>query len=114
MTQAQFSEQQFMKWVRFVGRLKHSVFKTAKNKLFLSYTLHVAKNRAAGDFTTIQDAIDSLQFINLLRVVIRVHAGVYTCVILVPKWYRYRFGTVRTLANDNPIPYHTGFNFRYR
>ncbi|CAB4304138.1 unnamed protein product [Prunus armeniaca] len=77
MTQAQFSKQQFMKWVRFVGRLKHSVFKTAKNKLFPSYTLHVAKNRAAGDFTTIQDAIDSLPFINLLRVVIRVHAGVY-------------------------------------
>ncbi|KAI5316424.1 hypothetical protein L3X38_036131 [Prunus dulcis] len=78
MTQAQFSEQQFMKWVRFVGRLKHSVFKTAKNKLFPSYTLHVTKNRAAGDFRTIQDAIDSLPFINLLRVVIKVHAGVYT------------------------------------
>ncbi|KAI5333438.1 hypothetical protein L3X38_023569 [Prunus dulcis] len=81
MTQAQFSEQQFMKWVRFVGRLKHSVFKTAKNKLFPSYTLHVAKNRAAGDFTTIQDAIDSLPFINLLRVVIKVHAGVYTLIV---------------------------------
>ncbi|CAL8152089.1 unnamed protein product [Prunus armeniaca] len=121
MTQAQFLEQQFMKWVRFVGRLKHSVFKTTKNKLFPSYTLHVAKNCAAGDFTTIQDAIDSLPFINLLRVVIRVHAGVYTCVILVPKWYRYRtdtdlarYGTVPTLTNDNLIPYHTGFNFQYR
>ncbi|KAI5316431.1 hypothetical protein L3X38_036138 [Prunus dulcis] len=93
MTQAQFSEQQFMKWVRFVGRLKHSVFKTAKNKLFPSYTLHVTKNRADGDFRTIQDAIDSLPFINLLRVVIKVHAGVYTCVILTPKLYRYRTNT---------------------
>ncbi|VVA37111.1 PREDICTED: probable pectinesterase 53 [Prunus dulcis] len=102
MTQAQFSEQQFMKWVRFVGRLKHSVFKTAKNKLFPSYTLHVTKNRAAGDFRTIQDAIDSLPFINLLRVVIKVHAGVYTCVILIPKLYRYRTNT--DLARYGPAP----------
>lgn len=67
-----------MKWVKFVGTLKHSVFRTAKNKLFPSYTLHVAKNPAAGDFTSIQDAVDSLPFINLVRVVIKVHAGVYT------------------------------------
>lgn len=78
MTRAQFSEQQFMKWVKFVGHLRHSIFKTAKNKLFPSFTLHVAKNPAAGDFTSIQDAIDSLPFINLVRVVIKVHAGVYT------------------------------------
>lgn len=77
-TQTQFSEQQFIKWVKFVGSLKHSVFKTAKNKLFPSYTLTVAKNPAAGDFTSIQDAIDSLPFVNLVRVVIKVHAGVYT------------------------------------
>jgi pectinesterase len=78
MTQTQLSEQQFMKWVSFVGSLKHSVFKAAKNKLTPSYTLNVAKNPAAGDFTSIQDAIDSLPFINLVRVVIKVHAGVYT------------------------------------
>lgn len=78
VTHIQFSEQQFMKWVKFVGRLKHSVFKTAKNKLFPSYTLTVTKKPAAGDFTSIQDAIDSLPFINLVRVVIKVHAGVYT------------------------------------
>lgn len=74
----QFSEQQFMKWVKFVGSLKHSVFKNAKNKLSPSYTLVVNKNPAAGDFTSIQDAIDSLPFINLVRVVVKVHAGVYT------------------------------------
>ncbi|KAL5572533.1 hypothetical protein UlMin_022130 [Ulmus minor] len=84
MTQTQFSEQQFMKWVKFVGRLKHSVFKTAKNKLFPSFTLTVAKNQAAGDFTSIQDAIDSLPFINLVRVVIKVHAGVYTEKVNIP------------------------------
>ncbi|TXG61479.1 hypothetical protein EZV62_012842 [Acer yangbiense] len=81
---AQFSEQQFMKWVKFVGSLRHSLFKTAKNKLFPSYTLHVAKNPASGDFTKIQAAIDSLPFINLVRVVIKVHAGVYTEKVNIP------------------------------
>ncbi|KAJ4708546.1 Pectinesterase [Melia azedarach] len=83
-TRAQFSEQQFMKWVKFVGSLKHSLFKAAKNKLLPSYTLTVNKNRAAGDFTKIQDAIDSLPFINLVRVVIKVHAGVYTEKVNIP------------------------------
>lgn len=77
-SKTQFSELQFMKWVDFVGSLKHSVFKTAKNKLFASYTLHVDKNPSSGDFTSIQEAIDSLPSINLVRVVIKVHAGVYT------------------------------------
>lgn len=78
MTQTQYSEQQFLKWIKFVGTLKHSVFSTANNKLFPSYTLTVDRNPATGDFTSIQEAIDSLPFINLVRVVIKVHAGVYT------------------------------------
>lgn len=78
MTQVQQSEQQFMKWVQFVGSLKHSLFKTAKNKIFPSFTLTVDKNPSHGDFTSIQDAIDSLPFVNLIRVVIKIHAGVYT------------------------------------
>ena len=78
MTRVQYSEQQFIKWVKFVGSLKHSVFKAAKNKLFPSYTLQVAKEKGAGDFTSIQEAIDSLPSMNLVRVVIKVHAGVYT------------------------------------
>lgn len=78
MTRVQYSEQQFMKWVKFVGGLKHSVFRTAKNKLFPSHTLHVSKNPGKGGFSSIQAAIDSLPFINLVRVVIKVHAGVYT------------------------------------
>ncbi|XP_010049610.3 probable pectinesterase 53 isoform X1 [Eucalyptus grandis] len=85
MTRVQYSEQQFMKWVKFVGRLKHSIFKTAKNKLSPSYTLTVDKNPAYGDFTSIQDAIDSLPFINLVRVVIKVHAGVYTEKVSIPQ-----------------------------
>lgn len=78
MTKVQESEQQFMKWVIFVGGLKHTVFRTAKNKLFPSYTLNVYKNSKKGGFSSIQSAIDSLPFINLVRVVIKVHEGVYT------------------------------------
>ncbi|KAJ9538943.1 hypothetical protein OSB04_031676 [Centaurea solstitialis] len=84
LTQAQQSEEQFMKWVNFVGSLKHSLFSTAKNKLFPSFTLTVDKNPATGDFTTIQQAIDSLPFVNLVRVVIRVHAGVYKEKVNIP------------------------------
>ncbi|KAG5030130.1 putative pectinesterase 53 [Glycine soja] len=78
MTRVEFSEQQFMKWVKFVGGLKHSVFRTANNKLFPSHTLHVSKKHGKGGFSSIQAAIDSLPFINVVRVVIKVHAGVYT------------------------------------
>lgn len=78
LTQIEYSEQEFMKWVKFVGTLNHSVFSMAKNKLFPSFTKTVDKRKGAGDFTSIQAAIDSLPFINLLRVVIKVHAGVYT------------------------------------
>ncbi|CAH1424855.1 unnamed protein product [Lactuca virosa] len=37
----------------------------------------VDKNPVRGDFTTIQQAIDSLTFLNLIRVVIKVHVRVY-------------------------------------
>lgn len=77
MTQTQYSEIQFMKWVKFVGSLKHTVFSTAKNKLFPSFALTVDENPFVGDFTSIQEAIDSLPFINFVRVLIKVHAGVY-------------------------------------
>ncbi|RWW63098.1 hypothetical protein BHE74_00029744 [Ensete ventricosum] len=77
-TGAGMVEQQFMRWVRLVGGLRHSVFGRALNKAFPSYTLTVDKNPSAGDFTTIQEAIDSLPLINLVRVVIKVNAGTYT------------------------------------
>ncbi|AQK87820.1 Pectinesterase [Zea mays] len=41
-------------------------------------TLVVDKNPGAGNFTSIQAAVDSLPLINLARVVIRVNAGTYT------------------------------------
>ncbi|XP_073044049.1 probable pectinesterase 53 isoform X2 [Primulina eburnea] len=83
-TQAQDSELQFMTWVSFVGKLKHTSFKAAKNKVTPSFFLTVDKNAALGDFTCIQDAIDSLPIINLVRVVIKVHAGVYTEKVSIP------------------------------
>ncbi|KAL2342577.1 hypothetical protein Fmac_003862 [Flemingia macrophylla] len=89
MTRVQFSEQQFMKWVRFVGGLRHSIFRTANNKLFPSHTLHVSKNHGKGYFTSIQAAIDSVPFINVVRVVIKVHAGVYTEKVSVPPFKSY-------------------------
>lgn len=66
-----------MRWVRYVGGLRHSVFKRALNKVIPSYTLTVDKNPSKGDFTSIQDSIDSLPSVNLVRVVIKVNAGIY-------------------------------------
>eukprot|EP00268_Persea_americana_P045294 TRINITY_DN4610_c0_g2_i3.p1 TRINITY_DN4610_c0_g2~~TRINITY_DN4610_c0_g2_i3.p1 ORF type:complete len:389 (-),score=48.41 TRINITY_DN4610_c0_g2_i3:77-1243(-) len=83
-TRTELAEQQFMKWVRFVGTLKHSIFSTAKNKVSPSYTLVVDKNPSLGDFTTIQDAIDSLPSVNLVRVIIRVNAGIYKEKVSIP------------------------------
>ncbi|XP_020575242.1 probable pectinesterase 53 isoform X2 [Phalaenopsis equestris] len=83
-TQQRLIEQQFMRWVNFVGTLRHSLFGRVMNKLFPSYTLTVDKNPAKGDFTTIQAAIDSLPLINLLRVVIKVNAGTYTEKVSIP------------------------------
>ncbi|KAJ1438002.1 Pectinesterase, catalytic [Sesbania bispinosa] len=101
MTRIQNSEQQFMKWVRFVGGLRHSIFRTAKNKLFPSYTLHVSKHGGKGGFSSIQEAIDSLPFINLVRVVIKVHAGVYTEKVEIPPFKS--FITIQGAGADKTI-----------
>ncbi|XP_057967358.1 probable pectinesterase 53 [Malania oleifera] len=101
MTQTQFSEQQFMKWVRFVGSLRHSFFKIAKNKLIPSTTLTVDKNPATGDFTSIQDAIDSLPLFNVLRVLIKVHAGIYTEKVSIPPFKA--FITIQGAGADKTI-----------
>uniref|UniRef100_A0A0A9G7S6 pectinesterase n=1 Tax=Arundo donax TaxID=35708 RepID=A0A0A9G7S6_ARUDO len=72
-------ERQFTRWVRFVGGLGHTTFNRALNRALLpTRTLVVDKNPAAGGFTSIQAAVDSLPLINLARVVIKVNAGTYT------------------------------------
>ncbi|KAG0456261.1 hypothetical protein HPP92_024049 [Vanilla planifolia] len=78
MTQARMIEQQFMRWVEFVGGLRHSLFGRAMNRVFPSFALVVDKNPGKGDFTSIQEAVDSIPLINLVRVVIKVNAGTYT------------------------------------
>ncbi|KAL2929002.1 putative pectinesterase 53 [Bienertia sinuspersici] len=101
MTQTYDSEQQFMRWVNFVGSLKHTLFKSAKNKIFPSYSLTVSKNPINGDFTTIQAAIDSLPPVNLVRVVIKVKAGTYSEKVEIPQLKS--FITIQGEGADNTI-----------
>ncbi|KAH6803118.1 Pectin lyase-like superfamily protein [Perilla frutescens var. frutescens] len=101
MTRVQDSEQQFMKWIDFVGSLKHSVFKIAKNKVSTSHTITVDKNPKFGDFTSIQAAVDSLPAINLVRVVIKLHAGVYTEKVTIPPLKSYI--TIEGVGADKTI-----------
>ncbi|XP_066368211.1 probable pectinesterase 53 isoform X2 [Miscanthus floridulus] len=78
-TRVEAIERQFTRWVRFMGGLGHSSYNRALNRAFLpTRTLVVDKNPAAGNFTSIQAAVESLPLINLARVVIRVNAGTYT------------------------------------
>uniref|UniRef100_M8BRA0 pectinesterase n=1 Tax=Aegilops tauschii TaxID=37682 RepID=M8BRA0_AEGTA len=78
-TRAEELERLFMRWVRYVGGLKHSTFHHAPlARAFPSYLLGGNKDPAAGDFTSVQAAVDSLPTINLVRVVIKVNAGTYT------------------------------------
>ncbi|VAH09442.1 unnamed protein product [Triticum turgidum subsp. durum] len=79
-TAAEAIERRFTRWVRFMGGLDHSVFQRALNRALLPSTRTIVVDRTpgAGDFTTIQAAVDSLPLINLMRVVIKVNAGTYT------------------------------------
>jgi pectinesterase len=82
-TRAEAIERQFTRWVRFVGgRLGHGTYNYNRPALTLlpARTLVVDRRPGAGDFTSIQAAVDSLPLINLARVVIRVNAGTYTYV----------------------------------
>ena len=90
-------ERRFTRWVRFMGGLDHSVFQRSLNRALLPATRTVVVDRrpGAGDFTSIQAAVDSLPVINLARVVIRVNAGTYTYVRDRPA----RFFTVSSSLN---------------
>ncbi|EEC79546.1 hypothetical protein OsI_20666 [Oryza sativa Indica Group] len=72
-------ERQFTRWVRSMVGRRHSTFQRALYRgLLPTRTLVVDKNPAAGNFTSIQAAVDSIPLINLARVVIKVNAGTYT------------------------------------
>ncbi|KAF3788738.1 putative pectinesterase 53 [Nymphaea thermarum] len=83
-TRNQQIEEQFMMWVMWIDTLNHSLFETAMNKVYPSFVLTVDKNPAAGDFRTIQAAIDSLPIINSVRVIIKVNAGIYKEKVNIP------------------------------
>nr|CAB3464684.1 unnamed protein product [Digitaria exilis] len=79
-TRMEAIERQFTRWVRFMGAPGHgSSYNRALSRALLpTRTLVVDKAPGAGDFTSIQAAVDSLPLINLARVVIKVNAGTYT------------------------------------
>jgi pectinesterase len=80
-TRVEAIERQFTRWVRFMGAPGHSSYNRALSRAILpARTLVVDKTPGAGDFTSIQAAVDSLPLINLARVVIKVNAGTYTYV----------------------------------
>ncbi|KQK05323.1 probable pectinesterase 53 isoform X2 [Brachypodium distachyon] len=87
--EAEAIELGFTSWVQYMGGPEHSAFLRAlrlnvdvpaRGASFLSpvRTLVVDKSPGAGNFTSIQAAVDSLPLINLARVVIRVNPGTYT------------------------------------
>lgn len=78
-------ESDFTKWVRQMGNMGHSGrFKPAMNKFVPSFYIVVNPVDGVGDFTSVQAAIDSLPLINIVRVVIKINAGVYTEKVNIP------------------------------
>ncbi|CAN6441316.1 unnamed protein product [Victoria cruziana] len=77
-------EQQFLTWVGWIGTLNHSLFATATNIVYPSFLLTVDKSAEVGDFTSIQDAVDSLPTVNSVRVVIKVNPGTYVEKVTIP------------------------------
>ncbi|KAF8727317.1 hypothetical protein HU200_018919 [Digitaria exilis] len=79
-TRMEAIERQFTRWVRFMGAPGHgsSYNRGLSRALLPTRTLVVDKAPGAGDFTSIQAAVDSLPLINLARVVIKINAGTYT------------------------------------
>lgn len=98
---SEFIERQFIKWVDWVGTLKHSVFRVAQNKLLPSLYITVDKTPGVGDFNCVKQAVDSLPLINIVRVIIKVNPGVYTEKIEIPATKA--FVTVEGSGADNTI-----------
>lgn len=67
----------YVNWLQHMGSLNHSVFEEAKNQFTPCKKIKVHKNPRLGDYTTLQQAINSIPVINNCRVVISVSAGTY-------------------------------------
>ncbi|MQL98695.1 hypothetical protein Taro_031417 [Colocasia esculenta] len=75
----------YMNWVKQMGSPTHSPYARAANRLTPCKVLTVdKKNPGVGRFASVQEAINSLPAINLCRVVIYVHAGIYTEKVSIP------------------------------
>ena len=68
----------YLKWIKQMSSLRHSVFRKAeKQKHKPCLTIKVEKKTGAGDFVSVQRAIDSIPEVNLCRVIISVGPGAY-------------------------------------
>ncbi|OIT23677.1 PREDICTED: probable pectinesterase 53 isoform X1 [Nicotiana attenuata] len=83
------NEDGFLNWINSISSRNHSVFQEAKNKFEPCKYIKVNKNPKHGDFTTVQEAIDSIPIVNSCRVVISVSPGIYREKIEIPATMAY-------------------------
>ncbi|RWR81761.1 putative pectinesterase 53 [Cinnamomum micranthum f. kanehirae] len=75
----------YLKWIKQMSSLRHSVFQKAeKQKHKPCLTIKVEKKTGAGDFVSIQRAIDSIPEVNLCRVIISIGPGAYKEKVEIP------------------------------
>ncbi|XP_026453438.1 probable pectinesterase 53 [Papaver somniferum] len=79
-------EENYMRWINQIGSnfMKHIQYDKLDNQIEPCLTITVDKNATRGNFDSVQNAIDSLPFFNLCRVIIRLHKGVYREKVVVP------------------------------
>ncbi|KAG9442929.1 hypothetical protein H6P81_018783 [Aristolochia fimbriata] len=70
-------EEGFSKWVKQMGSFRHSAFRKVDNVHKPCMTITVEKDPLAGNFVSIQEAINSVPEFSECRVVISVGAGIY-------------------------------------
>ncbi|KAK4486000.1 hypothetical protein RD792_008658 [Penstemon davidsonii] len=78
------TEQMYLNWVKNTGSRNRSIFMEAKNKFQPCKTVKVHKNSKLGDFTTVQQALNSIPLFNPCRVVITISPGTYKEKIEIP------------------------------
>ncbi|OVA12881.1 Pectinesterase [Macleaya cordata] len=84
-------ESAYLKWIKQMGSsMTHVQYdKADQNKMEPCLTISVDNNATMGDFVSVQEAIDSLPFFNLCRVIIHIHKGIYREKVVVPITKRY-------------------------